>query len=57
LQGVRDATPEAIAALPGFGQKTAERILEKLRSTAPTAPPTREAVADAVAVTTPIDLS
>ena len=57
LQGVRDATPEAIAALPGFGQKTAERILEKLRSTAPTAPPTPEAVADAVAATTPTDLS
>ena len=30
LQGVRDARPEAIAALPGFGQKTAERILEAL---------------------------
>jgi excinuclease ABC subunit C len=57
LQGVRDATPEAIAALPGFGQKTAERILEKLRSTAPTAPPTPEAVADVVAATTPTDLS
>ena len=26
LQGVRDAPLEAIAALPGFGQKTAERI-------------------------------
>jgi excinuclease ABC subunit C len=39
LQGVREATPEAIAALPGFGQKTAERILEILRSSAPDAPP------------------
>ena len=39
LQGVREATPEAIAALPGFGQKTAERILEILRTTAPDAPP------------------
>ena len=39
LQGVREASPEAIAALPGFGQKTAERILEILRSTAPDAPP------------------
>ncbi len=38
LQGVRDASPEAIAALPGFGQKTAERILEALRKTSPTAP-------------------
>ena len=27
LQGVRDATLESIAALPGFGQKTAERVL------------------------------
>ena len=29
LQGVRDAPPEAIAALPGFGQKTAERIARR----------------------------
>src|SRR4029079_18643966 len=57
LQGVRDATPEAIAALPGFGQKTAERILEKLRSTAPDAPPASPTVVDAVAATTPTDLS
>jgi excinuclease ABC subunit C len=38
LQGVRDAAPEAIAALPGFGQKTAERVLETLRKNSPTAP-------------------
>jgi excinuclease ABC subunit C len=38
LQGVRDATPEAIAALPGFGQKTAERVLQALRDSSPTAP-------------------
>jgi len=38
LQGVRDAAPEAIAALPGFGQKTAERVLESLRKSSPTAP-------------------
>jgi excinuclease ABC subunit C len=37
LQGVRDASPEAIAALPGFGQKIAERILDVLRATSPTA--------------------
>ncbi len=37
LQGVRDASPEAIAALPGFGQKIAERILGALRATSPTA--------------------
>jgi len=40
LQGVRDAAPEAIAALPGFGQKTAERVLESLRKNSPTAPAT-----------------
>ena len=50
LQGVREATPEAIAALPGFGQKTAERILEILRTTAPDAPP---AAAEPVAANTP----
>jgi len=49
LQGVREATPEAIAGLPGFGQKTAERILEILRSTAPDAPPPSSPVAQPVA--------
>ena len=39
LQGVRDATPEAIAALPGFGHKTAERIVEALQRSSPTAAP------------------
>jgi excinuclease ABC subunit C len=57
LQGVRDATPEAIAALPGFGQKTAERILETLRSTAPDAPSSPPSVAEPVAANTPTDLS
>ncbi len=37
LQGVRDALPDAIAALPGFSAKMAERIHGVLRSTAPTA--------------------
>src|SRR5689334_9275445 len=36
LQGVRDAGPDAIAALPGFGPKIAERIVAVLRDTAPT---------------------
>lgn len=40
LQGVREASVEAIAALPGFGQKTAEKILEGLRASSPTAPST-----------------
>jgi excinuclease ABC subunit C len=39
LQGVRDASPEAIAALPGFGPKIAERIVGVLRETSPTAAP------------------
>jgi excinuclease ABC subunit C len=37
LQGVRDASPAAIAALPGFGEKTAERVLQALRASSPTA--------------------
>jgi excinuclease ABC subunit C len=36
LQGVRDASVEAIAALPGFGRKIAERIVGVLESNAPT---------------------
>jgi hypothetical protein len=40
LQGVRDAPPGAIAALPGFSLKTAERVLESLRKNSPTAPAT-----------------
>jgi excinuclease ABC subunit C len=31
LQGVRDASLESIAALPGFGQKTAEKIVAALK--------------------------
>ncbi len=50
LQGVRDAAPEAIAALPGFGQKTAERVLESLRKNSPTA---RETVPAAVGADSP----
>ncbi|HEY7394425.1 MAG TPA: excinuclease ABC subunit UvrC [Gemmatimonadaceae bacterium] len=38
LQGVRDAAPETIAALPGFGQKIADRIVTALRESSPTAP-------------------
>jgi excinuclease ABC subunit C len=48
LQGVREAAPEAIAALPGFGQKTAERVLESLRKSSPTAPETVPATVGAV---------
>src|SRR5689334_13764219 len=35
LQGVREASIEAIAALPGFGSKTAERIVAALRESSP----------------------
>ena len=45
LQGVRDAAPEAIAALPGFGQKTAERIVAVLHNNSPTAPTTAQTAA------------
>ena len=36
LQGVRDANVDAIAALPGFGPKIAQRIVETLQTTSPT---------------------
>ena len=42
LQAVRDATPEQIAAVPGFSLKSAQRILDGLRATdalAPSPPP------------------
>jgi excinuclease ABC subunit C len=38
LQGVREASVEAIAKLPGFGEKSAARIVELLRANSPTAP-------------------
>ena len=38
LQGVREASVEAIAALPSFGQKTAEKIIEALRASSPVSP-------------------
>ena len=37
LEGVRSASPEAIAALPGFSAKTAAKVIETLRATAPVA--------------------
>ncbi len=42
LQGVREATREAIAALPGFSEKSAERVLAALRASSPVAPPPDE---------------
>jgi excinuclease ABC subunit C len=43
LQGVREAPVEAIAALPGFGRKTADRIVAALRESSPLAPAAAEA--------------
>ena len=40
LQGVREATAEQIAALPGFSLASATRILEAARASDPTAPRT-----------------
>jgi excinuclease ABC subunit C len=42
LQGIRNASPEQIAELPGFSVKSGQRILDALRATdalAPTPPP------------------
>jgi excinuclease ABC subunit C len=35
LEGVRNASPEAIAELPGFSMKSAQKILDSLRTSAP----------------------
>src|SRR5690348_5839951 len=47
LQGVRDASVEAIAALPGFGRKTADRIVAALHESSPLAPATADVEAEA----------
>jgi excinuclease ABC subunit C len=42
VQAIRDATPEQIAAVPGFSVKSGQRILDALRASdalAPSAPP------------------
>ncbi|MGE5731193.1 MAG: excinuclease ABC subunit UvrC [Gemmatimonas sp.] len=57
LQGVRDASPEAIAALPGFGQKTAERVLESLQKNSPTAPAAAGSVSASADTSPSTDLS
>jgi len=43
---VRDAPVEAIAALPGFGRKTADRIVAALRESSPLAPATGDVVVE-----------
>ena len=42
LQGVRDAPVEAIAALPGFGRKTADRIVAALNENIVPTPPSTD---------------
>ncbi|MFL5581326.1 MAG: excinuclease ABC subunit UvrC [Gemmatimonadaceae bacterium] len=39
VQGVREAAPEAIAELPGFSLKSAQKLLDALRAKDPTAVP------------------
>jgi excinuclease ABC subunit C len=57
LQGVRDATAASIAALPGFGLKTAERVLQALRDSSPTTVPAAEPAAEASVTTAALDPS
>ena len=38
LEGVKSASPEAIAALPGFSMKSAQRVLDALHGRTPAAP-------------------
>ena len=47
LQGVREASIEAIAALPGFGRKTADRVVAALRDSSPLAPATADVAVEA----------
>ena len=46
LDGVRAASAEAIAALPGFSEKSAQRILETLKQSSPIATGTTNGSAD-----------
>jgi excinuclease ABC subunit C len=57
LQGVRDATRESIAALPGFGPRTADRVLQALRDSSPTMAPAAEPAAEPSVTTTALDPS
>jgi excinuclease UvrABC nuclease subunit len=38
VQGVREATPEAIAALPGWTETSARKLLDSLAESSPTRP-------------------
>ncbi|MGH7638146.1 MAG: helix-hairpin-helix domain-containing protein, partial [Gemmatimonadaceae bacterium] len=53
LAGVKAASPEAIAALPGFSLKTAQKVLDTLHGVVPTTPSTNGAApSEAVATIT-----
>jgi len=49
IQGIRDATPEAVAQLPGWSTRSAQKMLDALKASDPTAP----SVSDAPPVPTP----
>jgi excinuclease ABC subunit C len=57
LEGVRGASPEAIAALPGFSISAATRLLNALRDTGavPAVPPSSPTAPDPVAIPGPND--
>jgi excinuclease ABC subunit C len=57
LEGVRTASPEAIAALPGFSIAAATRVLDALRDTGavPATPPSAPALAEPVPIPAPND--
>ncbi len=55
VQAIRDATPEQIAAVPGFSLKSAARILDALRTSDALAPGTAIAPAVPVALESPAE--
>jgi excinuclease ABC subunit C len=57
LEGVRNASPEAIAALPGFSIAAATRVLDALRDTGavPATPPSSPALPEPVPIPAPND--
>ena len=58
LEGVRSASAEDIARLPGFSAKTAAKVLDALRASSPTAPtPAPAAASPAVPTATPAAVS
>ena len=48
IHGVRDATPEQVAELPGWSVKAATKMLDELRKTDPTAVPAPQLISDPV---------